>query len=257
MSATATWIPSVTPRIDRRGSVKRAASRCVKTPRTHSSTRATSALVRSGDSVLTHPDMDHMDGLSRLVDNFVLHNYWDSGVRRTKPRFDRSPYSEVDWDRYVRIRDGREPGVRSLRKCAGDRFAYANEVGKDGGHDGLRILSPAADLVSDSERNNDVNDDSYVTLYSTEGGRILLPGDAHDGTWTYIGENWFRIVRGSAFSAGTTSREGLRSVLRLPRPCPAVAYADWVRAVGLHRLWPVESTWTRLHYQQSVRQCRH
>ena len=143
--------------------------------------------------------MDHMDGLNRLVDNFILHNYWDSGVRRTKPGFDGSPYNEVDWDRYVRIRDGREPGVRSLRKCAGDRFAYANELGADGGHDGLHILSPDTARVSDSKANDDVNDDSYVTLYSTEGGRVLLPGDAHDGTWAYISEDWFRMVRGSAF----------------------------------------------------------
>ena len=92
--------------------------------------------------VLTHPDMDHMDGLNCLADNFVLHNYWDTGARKAKPTFDTSRYNEFDWDRHVTIRDGREHGVRSLLKQAGSRFAYANECGADGSHDGSTSLRP-------------------------------------------------------------------------------------------------------------------
>lgn len=149
--------------------------------------------------VLTHPDMDHMDGFNRLVDAFPLHNYWDTGSRRTKPIFERSPYNETDWNRYVLVRDGLERGIHSLLKRAGSRFSYANECGADGSHDGFYILAPNAALVDDPGMNDDVNDGSYVILYKTQGGRVLLPGDAHDNTWAYIRRHSPDDVHGAAF----------------------------------------------------------
>lgn len=32
--------------------------------------------------ILTHPDMDHMDGLNRLVTRVGINNFWDTGVTR-------------------------------------------------------------------------------------------------------------------------------------------------------------------------------
>jgi len=138
--------------------------------------------------ILTHPDMDHMDGLNALIDEIGISNFWDTGVTRDPPEFGRvSPYDEADWKRYKKLRDGKDPGVKSLTKIAGSRFKFANldEEGKAGG-DGLYILAPDAALVTAASQGDDINDGSYVLLYRSSGGRILLPGDAHDTTWEYV-----------------------------------------------------------------------
>jgi repressor LexA len=32
--------------------------------------------------ILTHPEMDHLDGFDAFMDAFSIHNYWDSSVRK-------------------------------------------------------------------------------------------------------------------------------------------------------------------------------
>ncbi len=146
--------------------------------------------------ILTHPDMDHMDGFDNVARTFALHNFWDTGSRRDKPDFGGgSHYYEADWDRYVRVRDGLEVGTSSKIRRAGDQFLYAN---KEGG-DGLSILAPDEDLVNDCNMTDDINDGSYVTLYRSSNNRVLLPGDAHDNTWAYISKNYADDVRHSTF----------------------------------------------------------
>jgi competence protein ComEC len=141
--------------------------------------------------VLTHPDMDHLDGFDELAEEFQIINFWDSGVRRDKPDFSVGHYTEADWDRYVKFRDGKEPGVRVITPLAEGRFKYANQSddGTSGG-DGLYILAPDKDLVAGANDTEICNDASYVLLYRSQGGRILIPGDAHDETWEYVIEHF-------------------------------------------------------------------
>src|SRR5689334_9190991 len=78
--------------------------------------------------ILTHPDMDHMDGLAELMRCVTLGNYWDSGVRKEKPDFGANgPYVEADWDAYERLCAGGVSGVTSLQKNRGDIFPLANK----------------------------------------------------------------------------------------------------------------------------------
>lgn len=146
--------------------------------------------------ILTHPDMDHLDGFNALMDRLGIVNFWDSGVRKSKPDFTESKYLEKDWDRYVRVRDGLEPGVNVVTPRSGSRFKYANlnEDGSDGG-DGLYVLAPDQALVDEANDTEDTNDGSYVLLYCSIGGRILIPGDAHDRTWEYVLEHYEQDVR--------------------------------------------------------------
>lgn len=142
--------------------------------------------------ILTHPDMDHLDGFDALLNQFTVSNYWDSGVRKSKPDFKNSiAYKEQDWDRYEGVCNGKEKGITLLTKNAGGRFKYANrkEDGTGGG-DGLYILAPDNALAEAANSNGDVNDASYVLLYRSAGGRILIPGDAHDETWEYVIEHY-------------------------------------------------------------------
>lgn len=137
--------------------------------------------------ILSHPDMDHMDGIDPLFREKRVVNYWDSGVRRRKPQFNGgSPDSEADWDRYQSILDGTEQGLQVLQKQHGASFAHANEP--KGDHDGLRILAPDRKLVASVD--DETNDASYVVLYHSAGGKILMPGDAHDETWGFVLQNY-------------------------------------------------------------------
>jgi competence protein ComEC len=151
--------------------------------------------------ILTHPDMDHMDGLDALADEFRIYNFWDTGTRRDEPGFgDGSPYWREDWDRYIEMRDGNEEGVSSVLRQAGLRFAFANKKeNNQAGGDGLFILAPNAQLALEASDGGDINDGSYVILYRCVGGRVLLPGDAHDNTWDYVLREYASDVENCSF----------------------------------------------------------
>ena len=141
--------------------------------------------------ILSHPDMDHLDGFDNLASSFKITNFWDSGARKEKPEFSGGPYKEEDWDRYVSFRDGGEAGVTVVTPLAGERFQYANRAPEDGKRgDGLHIASPNQGLVDAANDSEDHNDCSYVISYRSTGGLVVFPGDAHDESWSYaIGEH--------------------------------------------------------------------
>lgn len=149
--------------------------------------------------ILSHPDMDHMDGFNRLVDEIGITNLWDAGTRREKPSFDGGNYFEEDWDRYIKVRDGKESGVTVLHKLAGAKFAFANEKGENGKSlDGLYILAPSQELLDDPDLEDDINEGSYVILYRSGGGKILFCGDAHDAAFEHIKKNYLNDVTSTA-----------------------------------------------------------
>ena len=116
--------------------------------------------------VLSHPDMDHLDGFKALLNEFRVHNFWDSGARKNKPDFSGyGGYKEEDWDRYAKVIAGGEPGTRCVSVRAGARFKYANEDDNGGVGDSLYILSPNQDLIDEGNRTQDFNDASYVVLF--------------------------------------------------------------------------------------------
>ena len=146
--------------------------------------------------ILSHPDMDHLDGFDALMDEIALTVFWDSRVRREKPDFQGSPYLEEDWKRHEKVRDGEERRVQTLKPHAGNRFKYANINEDDSpGGDGLHILAPDPGLVEEANKNGNLNDASYVLLYRSVGGRVVIPGDAHDKTWKYVLEQYEDDVR--------------------------------------------------------------
>ena len=142
--------------------------------------------------VLSHPDMDHLDGFNALLNRFRVLHFWDSGARRTKPDFGgTSRFNEQDWDRYARVIDGREEGTQVVQVKAGAKFKFANQGDSlvDLG-DSLSIVSPNASLIDKANRVQKFNDASYVVLYESPIGKILLTGDAHDETWEHIGKHY-------------------------------------------------------------------
>ena len=138
--------------------------------------------------ILSHPDMDHMDGFNNFMNKVTVMNFWDSGVRKDKPDFSQGTYKEEDWDRYVSVRDEKE-SVTVVTPKAGSKGKYYNKDDKDGGGDYISIYAPDQELVDDANNSDNedlINDASYVIVYRSAGGRILLPGDAHDNTWNCV-----------------------------------------------------------------------
>ena len=145
--------------------------------------------------ILTHPDMDHMDGFDSLFSEYQVSNFWDSGARKEKPVFgNQNRYKEEDWDRYVNVRDGRDANVNSLSVYAGKIFKYANMNDNNFEGDELTILAPTETLVEEANKKGDFNDCSFVLLYKTSDKKIIFSGDSHDKTWEYILDNYKQDV---------------------------------------------------------------
>ena len=144
--------------------------------------------------IQTHPDMDHMDGIRALFEEFSPLNLWDTDNTKEMPNssWEGSPYNEDDWKFYKHLRDTKpESDPRRLALLSGARGQFWN-VGSDGsdGGDGLQVLAPTQELVdAANEADNDYNRCSYVLLYRTGESRIVFGGDSHDETWDHILEN--------------------------------------------------------------------
>ncbi len=143
--------------------------------------------------IQTHPDMDHMDGITALFEAFSPLNFWDTDNKKEmlNSSWGSSSYSKKDWEFYKRLRDAKpqhDPKPKRLALLSGTKRKFYN-VGKDGsrGGDGLYILAPTQDLVDAANKADDeYNDCSYVLLYRTGKNRIVFGGDSHDDTWEHI-----------------------------------------------------------------------
>lgn len=137
--------------------------------------------------VLTHPDMDHMDGIERLFKAFSVGNFWDTdNNKKMDSDSDWGQYKESDWEFYQSIRKSTE-NPKALQFLAGDEKEYFN---KPNGGDGLYILGPSQELVDDANESEDYNNLSYVLLYKTHGKKIIFGGDSEDKEWDFILENY-------------------------------------------------------------------
>lgn len=141
--------------------------------------------------ILTHPDMDHMDGIKRLFETKTVVNFWDCGIRREKPDFDEGgPYLEDDWDFYKDLIAGKVTDTKVISPRAGDKGKYWNkDENETGNGDYLSIVSPNEELINLANDNGDINDASYVIVYHSSAGKIIFAGDSNDKTWEYILDN--------------------------------------------------------------------
>ena len=131
--------------------------------------------------VLTHPDMDHMDGIKAIFDKFEPPNFWDTANTCDKDadEWDNCPYDEEDWKFYKRLRAG-ETSHRRLVYHSGEP---TKDFWKD---DGLYVLAPSPALVSSANEAEEWNDASYVLRYKSHGFKVIFGGDSHDDTWEHI-----------------------------------------------------------------------
>ncbi len=151
--------------------------------------------------ILTHPDMDHMDGMKTFFDNKKILHFWDCGIRREKPDFDvTNPYLEEDWDFYEDLIADRVSGTKVIEPRAGDRgqFWNADNDNNEGNGDYIHIVAPDSKLIETANDNGDINGASYVVVYNSSAGPIIFPGDSNDKTWEYILQNHEDMISNAA-----------------------------------------------------------
>ena len=144
--------------------------------------------------IQTHPDMDHMDGIKALFEEFNPTNMWDTDNNKEidDSSWNGSPYDAADWKYYRNKRDTKpSTDPRRLALLAGAQGEYWNSTGGDGIH----ILAPTKELVDAADDTNDYNKCSYVLLYRTGENRIVFGGDSHDETWDFILANYESDVK--------------------------------------------------------------
>ena len=131
--------------------------------------------------IQTHPDMDHMDGIKDLFDEFEVLNFWDIKNDKELNDFGDGKYREEDWDYYKEIRKSEEK-PKTLYYHPGD----VNQYYKD---DGISILAPSKELCDKALESGDYNDASYVLLLKVGGRKVIFAGDSGKKTWDYILKN--------------------------------------------------------------------
>lgn len=128
--------------------------------------------------ILTHPDMDHMDGIERLFRKFDVVNFWDTDNNKTNASFNVG-YKKEDWYFYQLIRQGGED-INVLQLLAAAKGEYYT-------NDRIEILSPTAELIEIAKRKDNYNTSSYVLLFTAlNGKKVVLAGDSDEIAWDSI-----------------------------------------------------------------------
>jgi len=138
---------------------------------------------------ITHPDMDHMDGLVDLFEYSRPTNYYDTtNQKEMNDDWEKSPYREEDWKLYKSLRDNPpESNPKAIRILSGDNGIHRrkNWDGDPPG-DAFFTLAPSPQLVLDANEADEYNDASYVFMYWSPTGRIIISSDSHDKSWEHI-----------------------------------------------------------------------
>lgn len=144
--------------------------------------------------IVTHPDMDHLDGIKDLFDEFSIANFWDTDNKKEiSDKAGSGGYNMEDWKFYKSLRDGKISPSTRLTYFANNSNLYYNQ-------DNIEILSPTPSIIKACNEKGNWNDSSQVILYTppkANGGhwKILFAGDSEDLTWEHIITNHAEKVK--------------------------------------------------------------
>lgn len=144
--------------------------------------------------IISHPDMDHIDGIRDVFSDFTVHTVWDTANKKADPDFTSNfaRFNQYDWDFYKKLRDEKT-----------DKYTFYKFLAEQNStedfciEDHITVLSPTKKLLKQANGvSDDYNDAGYVLLYTppikgtNKKWKILFGGDSHDNTWEYIIENF-------------------------------------------------------------------
>jgi beta-lactamase superfamily II metal-dependent hydrolase len=134
--------------------------------------------------IITHPDMDHIDGIKDFFESIKVNCFWDTDNNKKIANFEGGGYNQEDWSFYLELRGEKNKSSERRAYLAGHFLNYFDE-------DSIHILAPTQKLIDEANSTEDYNDSSYVLLYTPpkkDGTKwkILFAGDSHDKTWAFI-----------------------------------------------------------------------
>ncbi len=127
--------------------------------------------------IQTHPDLDHMRGLSALRNAGIsIINFWDNKHKK-RPKFN-SISDMREWIEYRKLGNEKDT-AKVLHLFRGSNGDYWNR-------DKLEILSPTPSLLDRANEKENWNNMSYVLRLSYKGCTIIFGADAEQDTWDDI-----------------------------------------------------------------------
>lgn len=141
--------------------------------------------------ILTHPDMDHMDGIKKLFTEFDVINFWDTHNEKKSDNYF-GQYKEYDWSFYQNLR--KSNNYRKLYLLSKSYSFYYNMDRYGGNGDGLYILSPTRELLNYANEHEEYNELSYVILYLMGSRKIIFAGDSEEQAWNIILNNHYTSI---------------------------------------------------------------
>lgn len=125
--------------------------------------------------IQTHPDMDHMRGLSRLLSEFDILNFWDTKNTKTISNFT-SNSDRLDWLAYTYFPEDKKRYYERGHSCL-----YLNQ-------DNIEILSPSRATTYEANNQENQNNHSYILRITHGKASIVLGGDAESKVWDDLAE---------------------------------------------------------------------
>lgn len=147
--------------------------------------------------IQTHPDLDHMRGLTALRDaGYKITNFWDTWHLKQPNFFSQS--DRENWEQYQLLRNSTDCKVLNLYR-GGQNNYYAQ--------DGIEILAPTRELIKLANQKNNWNNLSYVIRLTYCGIRIIFGGDAEEDVWESIIDHYGDDLRCHVLKASHHGRD--------------------------------------------------
>lgn len=123
--------------------------------------------------VQTHPDLDHMRGMTSFLQSHDVRHFWDTNHQHVSKTDFQSDSDEADWDAYT--------NRRKARIC----YERGKYIAPEGAEYRVHVFHPTADALSagDDEECPDTNGFSQVLLVEYGEMRVLLTGDVTCHWW--------------------------------------------------------------------------
>ena len=78
--------------------------------------------------IISHPDMDHLDGIKDLYTEFTILNTWDTENNKyIGPNESFAGYNQEDWKFYTQVRAGQVSNTRRLTNYDNESSQYRND----------------------------------------------------------------------------------------------------------------------------------
>lgn len=186
-----------------------------------------------GDSlhrfILSHPDMDHLSGVRRLLSRqreIEVFNFWDYNHKRSRKESDfPTEAGWLDWRWYTGLHKGADwEGVEWPKRI----HPMRGEPGNYWSEDSVEILSPTPSLVTDGDGVDEYNNASYVLRISHgPTSHLLAPSDAEEKAWNDMIGARVRLRANVLIAAHHGRNSGYHEgALRLIRPEVVIISSD-------------------------------